>query len=80
MTPRNYEIVDCGALCEVIFFCISPKSLLGDFFYSLSSYRAPRKKGAPARPLPNANTYKSTDAFKDKRQLIPTEIDRMIHP
>ena len=36
MTPRNYEIVDCGAFCEVIFFCISPKNLPGDFFDSLS--------------------------------------------
>jgi hypothetical protein len=37
MTPHNYEIVDCGAFCEVIFFCISPKNLLGDFFDSLGS-------------------------------------------
>jgi hypothetical protein len=36
MTLHNYEIVDCGAFCEVIFFCILPKNLLGDFFYSLS--------------------------------------------
>ena len=36
MTPRNCEIVDCGALCEVIFFCVSPKNLLGDFFDSLA--------------------------------------------
>ena len=36
MTPRNYEIVDCGAFCEVFFFCISPKNLLGDFFDSLA--------------------------------------------
>jgi len=39
MTPHNYEIVDCGAFCEVIFFCISPKNLLGDFFDSLTRYR-----------------------------------------
>jgi hypothetical protein len=38
MTPRNYEIVDCGAFCEVIFFCISPKNLLGDFFDSLAIF------------------------------------------
>ena len=36
MTPHNYEIVDCGAFCEVIFFCIPPKNLLRDFFDSLS--------------------------------------------
>jgi len=36
MTPHSYETVDCGAFCEVIFFCISPKKLLGDFFDSLS--------------------------------------------
>ena len=36
MTPRNCEIVDCGTFCEVIFFCISPKNLLGDFFDSLA--------------------------------------------
>jgi len=32
MTPHNYEIVDCSAFCEVIFFYILPKNLLGDFF------------------------------------------------
>jgi hypothetical protein len=36
MTPHNYEIVDWGAFCEVIFFFISPKNLLGDFFDSLA--------------------------------------------
>ena len=34
MTLRNCEIVDCGAFCEVIFFCISRKNPLGDFFDS----------------------------------------------
>jgi len=36
MTPHNYEIIDFGAFCEVIFFSISPKNLLGDFFDSLA--------------------------------------------
>ena len=36
LTLPKYKIVDCGAFCEVIFFCISPKNLLGDFFYSLN--------------------------------------------
>ncbi|MBP1714539.1 MAG: hypothetical protein H6Q42_2742 [Deltaproteobacteria bacterium] len=36
MTSRNCEIVDSGAFCEVIFFSISPKNLLGDFFDSLA--------------------------------------------
>ncbi len=36
MTSRNCEIVDSGAFCEVIFFGISPKNLLGDFFDSLA--------------------------------------------
>jgi hypothetical protein len=36
LTLPKYEIVDCGAFCEVIFFYISPKNLLGDFFYSLN--------------------------------------------
>jgi hypothetical protein len=40
--PYKYEIVDCGAFCEVIFFCISPKNLLGDFFYSLNARIQPR--------------------------------------
>ena len=38
MTLHNCEIVDCGASCEVIFFCICPKNLLGDFFDSLAIY------------------------------------------
>ena len=32
----KYKIVDCDVFCEAIFFCISPKNLLGDFFYSLN--------------------------------------------
>jgi len=32
----KHEIVDCGAFYEVTLFCISPKNLLGDFFYSLT--------------------------------------------
>ena len=38
MTPHNCEIVDRGVFCEVIFFCISPKNLLGDFFDSLAIF------------------------------------------
>jgi hypothetical protein len=34
-----YGIFDCGAFCEDICFCISPKNLLGDFFDSLSCTR-----------------------------------------
>ncbi len=41
MIPHHYEIIDCGAFCEVIFFCISPKGLLGDFFDSLGRKRLP---------------------------------------
>jgi hypothetical protein len=37
LTLPNHEIVDCGAFYEVTFFCISPKNLLGDFFYSLNA-------------------------------------------
>ena len=36
MTPRDCEIVDCGAFSEVIFFCISSENLLGDFFDSFA--------------------------------------------
>ena len=36
MTPHKCENVDCGAFCEVIFFRLSPKNLLGDFFDSLA--------------------------------------------
>jgi len=36
MTLRSHEIVDCGAFCKVIFFCISPKNLLEGFFDSLA--------------------------------------------
>jgi hypothetical protein len=37
LTPPKHEIVDSGAFYEVTFFCISPKNLLGDFFYSLNA-------------------------------------------
>ena len=36
LTLPKFEIVDCGAFCEVIFFYISLKKLLEDFFYSLN--------------------------------------------
>jgi hypothetical protein len=39
MAPPNGVIVDWGAFCEVIFFYISTKNLLGDFFDSLSCHR-----------------------------------------
>jgi hypothetical protein len=38
MTPHNHDIVDCGAFCEVIFFCILSKNLLEDFSDSLAIY------------------------------------------
>jgi hypothetical protein len=37
LTLPKHEIVDCSAFYEVTFFCISPKNLLGDFFYSLNA-------------------------------------------
>ena len=37
LTPPKHEIVDCGAFYEATFFCISPKNLLGDLFYSLNA-------------------------------------------
>ena len=36
LTLPNHEIVDCDAFYEVTFFYISPKDLLGNFFYSLN--------------------------------------------
>jgi hypothetical protein len=41
LTLPKHMIVDCGAFCEVFFFCISPKNLLGDFFYSPNVYASP---------------------------------------
>ena len=45
--PSKHEIVDCGTFYEVTFFCISPKNLLGDFFYSLNE-EAHREPGLSA--------------------------------
>ena len=42
LTFPKHQIVDCGAFYEVTFFCISPKNLLGDFFYSLNGAAHPR--------------------------------------
>ena len=36
LTLSKHEIVDCSVFYEVIFFCISPKNLFEDFFYSLA--------------------------------------------
>jgi len=43
LAPPKHEIVDSGAFCEVIFFYISPKNLLGDFFYSLNNRNKARE-------------------------------------
>ena len=37
LTLPKHEIVDCGALCEFIFFFFSYKNLLDDFFYRLNA-------------------------------------------
>ena len=47
LTLPNHKIVDCGALYEVIFFYISPKNLLGAFFYRLNA-KAHREPGLSA--------------------------------
>jgi hypothetical protein len=31
MTPHNYEIVDCGAFCEVVFSASHPRIYFGTF-------------------------------------------------
>jgi len=43
LTLPKYEIVDCGAFYEVTFFYISPKNLLGNFFYSFNVKAQPRR-------------------------------------
>ena len=48
LTLPKYEIVDCGAFYEVTFFCISPKNLLGHFFYSLNGRDQGREKASEA--------------------------------
>jgi hypothetical protein len=37
LTLPKHEIADSGAFYEVTFICISPRNLLGDFFYSLNA-------------------------------------------
>ena len=49
LTLPKHEIVDCGAFYEATFFRISPKNLLGDFFYSLND-RAKGRGGFLPRP------------------------------
>jgi len=53
MPSRNCEIVDSGVFCEVIFFSISPKTLLGNFFDSLAILPAnnPTQKVAIFKPF-----------------------------
>jgi len=50
LTLPKHEIVDCGAFYEVTFFCISPKNLLGDFFYGLNG-KAKGRGGSIAASL-----------------------------
>jgi hypothetical protein len=37
LTLPKHEFIDCGPFYEITFFCISPKNLLGDFFYNLNA-------------------------------------------
>jgi hypothetical protein len=53
----KYEIADCGVFYEVIFFCILPKNLLGDFFYSIN-WKAKGRSGL--LPQPSAVCYVNT--------------------
>jgi hypothetical protein len=62
LTLPKYKIVDCGSFCEVIFFCISPKNLLGNFFYSLNV-----KNKAPGQP-----------AFGKTTKAIPGRLDLIV--
>jgi len=52
-TLPKHEIVDCGAFCEVIFFCISPRNLFGAFFYRLNA----RTKPPSTKPIDGRATH-----------------------
>jgi hypothetical protein len=49
LTPPKYEIVDCGSFYEITFFRISPKNLLGDFFYSYNDRNKARGTTDPSK-------------------------------
>ncbi len=62
LTLSKHEIVDCGAFFEVTFFCISPKNLLGDFFYSLNASGSAGAMfiGDPLEPVVGGIRYQSS--------------------
>ena len=53
MTPPNYEIVDCGAFCEVIFFYISPKKSAWGLFLQAQRLDQPPTLGGRLHPVVN---------------------------
>jgi hypothetical protein len=52
-----HGVVDCGAFYEVTFVCISPKNLIGDFFYSLNvaDNRLDRSGRSPLVEIPRSS-------------------------
>jgi hypothetical protein len=61
----KHEIVDCGAFYEITFPRISPKNLLGDFFYSLNdkAHREPDLSAIRWSRLLSALGFLDTNKF-----------------
>jgi hypothetical protein len=62
LIPPQHEIVDRDALDEVTFFCISPKNLLRDFFYSLDDLQ--NLRGQSPKFEPDAANPRQVDAVR----------------
>ena len=62
MTPHNYEIVDCGAFCEVIFLASHPRICFGTF----STVSPESFDSTKIRNVIYYNAYFTIDNFDDE--------------
>jgi hypothetical protein len=68
LTPPQHDIVDRGAFYEVTFFCISPRNLLGDFFYSLNARLQREPPAIRCKPWLALAVQKTIQHFSQAKQ------------
>ena len=76
LTLPNREIVDCGPFYEVTFFCISPKNLLGDFFYSLNNLG--QRWLSAIRLLTGLESLGNSEQMRDKTIPQRRQLDHLV--
>jgi hypothetical protein len=79
LTLPRHEIIDRRAFHEVSSFCISPKNLLGDFFYSLNDLRLSGRGFLRIRCTVSATLKGFQEQGQYAWQFAPTSSARSLH-